>query len=130
LIHPLLERLYIAFISSNRVFQLPSTMASRPGSPPSTDPHPDSEQTPLLNGSSRDENARYDGVNLNGEAPATRPDDYLNKPQILFLSYTRMIDPVAFFCIVPFINQMIYDLGDFPESDVGFYSGVIVSFSQ
>jgi hypothetical protein len=49
-----------------------------------------------------------------------------NKGQVILLSCVRMIDPIAFFCIVPFVNQMIFDAGAIAEEDVGFYSGLIV----
>jgi hypothetical protein len=71
------------------------------------------EQTPLL--------AREDEA-----SPDKDIDKPLDKVQIFILSYSRMIESMAFFCIVPFINQMIFDTGDYPEADVGFYSGLIV----
>jgi hypothetical protein len=49
-----------------------------------------------------------------------------NKTQVIILACVRMVDPIAFFCIVPFVNQMIFDTGKVPEQDVGFYSGLIV----
>ena len=70
----------------------------------------------------------------NGETNDSEPqnqDDDDDRPlpmgQILILCITRMVDPVAFFCIFPFINQMIYDTGTVAQTDVGFYSGLIVS---
>ena len=47
--------------------------------------------------------------------------------QIFLLCYARLVEPVACFCIFPFINQMIKDTGDIDNEDVGFYSGVIES---
>ncbi|OCL12918.1 MFS general substrate transporter [Glonium stellatum] len=47
--------------------------------------------------------------------------------QILLLCYARLVEPIAFFSIFPYINEMIYILGDIPEADVGFYSGLIES---
>jgi hypothetical protein len=83
------------------------------------------ESTTLLNRS----DASYGAVEANGNsAPAPMPDDYLNRPQVMLLAYCRMVDPVAFFCIVPFINQMIFDLDEYPEADIGFYSGLIVRY--
>lgn len=49
--------------------------------------------------------------------------------QIFFLCYARIIEPIAFFGIFPFINKMIWETGGLEESDVGFYSGLIVSSS-
>ncbi len=48
--------------------------------------------------------------------------------QILLLCYARMIEPIAFFGIFPFVNKMIQETGNLEEADVGFYSGLIVSF--
>jgi MFS family permease len=38
-----------------------------------------------------------------------------------------MIEPIAFFSIFPFIAQMVQKNGRLPESDIGFYSGLIES---
>lgn len=59
---------------------------------------------------------------------ATEDDEKpLPKLQIFFLCFARLVDPVAFFCIFPFVNEMIYETGNINEADVGFYSGLIVS---
>lgn len=52
-------------------------------------------------------------------------DKPLPKEQIFFLCVARVVEPIAFFSIFPFINQMIRDTG-VAEQDVGFYSGLIV----
>jgi hypothetical protein len=88
----------------------------------------DDESTTLLNGSVGETNTGYGTVDAGASSTAERPDDYMNRTQILILSFCRMVDPIAFFCIVPFINQMIFDLNQFPEADIGYYSGLIVSF--
>lgn len=51
----------------------------------------------------------------------------LPKFQILLLSYARMMEPIAFFSIFPFLAKMVERNGKLPESDVGFYSGLIES---
>jgi hypothetical protein len=51
----------------------------------------------------------------------------LPKVQILLLCYARVIEPLAFFSIFPYVNQMIQDNGSIEDSDVGFYSGLIES---
>ncbi|KAF4961872.1 hypothetical protein FSARC_10012 [Fusarium sarcochroum] len=56
--------------------------------------------------------------------PASKP---LPKFQILLLCYARVMEPIAFFSIFPFIAQMVQENGNLPESDVGFYSGLIES---
>ena len=48
--------------------------------------------------------------------------------QIFLLCYARLVDPIAYFCIFPFINQMILENGNIEETDVGFWSGLIVGF--
>lgn len=89
------------------------------------------EVTPLLAASGS-------GVTVNGapneeavlEAAQTEPDDADDKPlpvlQICLLCYARAVEPIAFFSIFPFINQMIFERGNLQEADVGFYSGLIV----
>lgn len=57
-------------------------------------------------------------------------DKPLAKDQILVLCVARIVEPIAFFCIFPFINQMIWDTGEVPETDVGFYSGLIVCLDR
>jgi hypothetical protein len=46
--------------------------------------------------------------------------------QIFVLSYARLVEPLIFFSIFPFVNQLIVDVGSVAEEDVGFYSGLIV----
>ncbi|KAI0017143.1 major facilitator superfamily transporter [Xylariomycetidae sp. FL0641] len=57
-----------------------------------------------------------------------RPEDKpLPKKQILLLCYARLIEPITFFSIFPYINAMIARNGGVPDSDLGFYSGLIES---
>ncbi len=58
-----------------------------------------------------------------GEDDDDRP---LPKLQMFLLCFARMVEPIAFFGIFPFIAQMIWEMGGMEESDVGFYSGLIV----
>ncbi|KAI1113264.1 major facilitator superfamily transporter [Nemania sp. NC0429] len=51
----------------------------------------------------------------------------LPKLQILLLCYARLIEPMAFFSIFPYINQMVMENGGLDEADMGFYSGLIES---
>lgn len=101
------------------------------------------EVTPLLAASSQgpttqanEETLRVNEVNGNANGhvsskqDATEDDDRpLPKGQIFVLCLARMVDPMSFFCIFPFVNQMIKDNGGIDEKDVGFYSGLIVSSS-
>ncbi|KAI9050323.1 hypothetical protein LZ554_005490 [Drepanopeziza brunnea f. sp. 'monogermtubi'] len=60
-------------------------------------------------------------------------DTPLPKTQIFLLCLARLVEPVAFFGIFPYINQMIQEIGKLAEADVGFYSGFIeamFSFTQ
>jgi hypothetical protein len=83
----------------------------------STDPTAgrQSDESPLL----RKPSATSNGEDLEEEKP-------LPKLQIFFLCFARLVDPISFFCIFPFVNQMIYETGNVNEEDVGFYSGLIV----
>ncbi|PYH88740.1 tetracycline-efflux transporter [Aspergillus ellipticus CBS 707.79] len=47
--------------------------------------------------------------------------------QVILLCCARAIDPLAFFTIFPFANQMIAETTGMKESNVGFYSGIIES---
>lgn len=51
----------------------------------------------------------------------------LPKGQIALLCYARMVEPIAFFSVFPFIAQMVQRNGNLADSDVGFYSGLIES---
>ncbi|KAK5989833.1 Efflux pump azaK [Cladobotryum mycophilum] len=65
-----------------------------------------------------------------GSAPAKKaaqPSKPLPKMQITLLCFARMMEPIAFFAIFPFIAQMVKRNGNLPDSDVGFYSGLIES---
>ncbi|KAJ7617228.1 MFS transporter [Roridomyces roridus] len=62
--------------------------------------------------------------------PPTAPDDLdepLQMSQIGLLCYARLVDPIAFFSIFPFVNKMIHEEAGIPEADVGFYAGLIES---
>ncbi|KAL3469001.1 MFS general substrate transporter [Aspergillus californicus] len=61
--------------------------------------------------------------------PTDESDDEKPLPrfQILLLCYARMIEPLAFFSIFPYVSQMVQDNGNVPDSDIGFYSGLIES---
>ena len=65
---------------------------------------------------------------LPSETTTINNDDVpLPKVQIFLLCYARLVEPIAFFSIFPFINKMIWETGDIKEADVGFYSGIIES---
>lgn len=66
-----------------------------------------------------------------GDSSSTRDDEDDDRPlpgwQIFFLSYARIVEPMAFFSIFPYINQMAQENGNLADTDVGFYSGLIES---
>ena len=97
------------------------------------------EATPLLansdeipvgnkqpNGSLSNDDATGTTVQRAGE-DENEDEDKLPVKQILLLCYARLFEPIAFFTIFPFVNQMIFDTGEVDEADVGFYSGLIES---
>ena len=94
--------------------------------------HPVDETTPLIVTSGVDPNS----INLrdeevlsqqNNEVSNAEDDTPLPKLQIALLCYARVVEPIAYFSIFPFINEMVQVTGNLDEADVGFYTGVIVS---
>jgi len=88
------------------------------------------EETPLLANSSARPDAvpeeNKDALTQTASSATEDEDKPLPKTQIFLLSFTRLVDPVAYFSIFPFVNEMIYETGNIREEDVGFYSGLIV----
>lgn len=87
------------------------------------------EATPLLAASETGPTSQPNEESILLPATSTGPNDDdrpLPKVQIFLLCYARMVEPIAFFCIFPFINQMIWETGNVEQADVGFYSGLIV----
>ncbi|ORY72168.1 permease of the major facilitator superfamily [Pseudomassariella vexata] len=56
--------------------------------------------------------------------PDSKP---LPRSQIILLCYARLVEPIAFFSIFPYINAMLIYNSDLADTDVGFYSGLIES---
>lgn len=100
-----------------------------------------SEETPLLQANSEVIRTHPELEHSNGTCPtdddgatnsesSMREDDKpLPRAQIFLLCYCRVVEPIAFFSIFPYINQMILATGGVREEDVGFYSGLIVCLS-
>ena len=88
------------------------------------------ESTPLLTNSSTGPTEGPQSPLLPKPSTTSNREDEEEKPlpklQIFFLCFARLVDPISFFCIFPFVNQMIYETGNVNEEDVGFYSGLIV----
>lgn len=77
-----------------------------------------SEQTPLL---------REDARTTLPDAPEDHHQNLAFPTiQVLLLSASRLVESIVFFAIVPFISEMVGQTG-VPESDLGFYVGLIVS---
>jgi len=90
------------------------------------------EATPLLAASSAGPTLQANETVPDQEAVKhhNNQDRPLPKVQIFLLCYARLVEPLAYFGIFPFINQMIWKTGDIAETDVGFYSGLIVSIQS
>ncbi|KAK7965835.1 uncharacterized protein PG986_000112 [Apiospora aurea] len=90
-----------------------------------------SEQTPLLASSAIAPAQDPDvagALCAEEEVAAAANDKPLPKTQIFLLCYARLVEPVAFFSIFPYINQMIQHVAPgIRDADVGFYSGLIES---
>lgn len=86
------------------------------------------EEAPIAISNDHDAIGRANSNGVANEDVAGEDDDRpLPKLQILLLSYARFCEPLSFFCIFPYINQMIAETGDVDVEDVGFYSGLIES---
>ncbi|CAK7208349.1 hypothetical protein SBRCBS47491_000062 [Sporothrix bragantina] len=98
------------------------------------------ETTPLLR-EARDGNENNDHDPDNGSGSGSdsastavpvqddgRDDEKpLPKTQVALLCFARLLEPIAFFSVFPYINEMVQDNGGLADTDVGFYSGVIES---
>lgn len=120
-------------------------MAPKSADPTRVDDHIDvaSETTPLLHAPettaiSNDQDGKLDTSHANGHAvpkptdtakSADAPEEGKKMPyvQVLILCYASLGEPIAFFAIFPFVNEMIALNGKLDEKDVGFYSGLIES---
>ena len=89
------------------------------------------ETTPLLASSGAGPTAQANEEPLHETTPNIHNGEDENKPlprgQIFLLCYARLVEPIAFFSIFPFVNKMILETGEMDPADVGFYSGLIVS---
>ena len=91
----------------------------------------DYERTPLLNSTEVQENiiSANEDATFGGGANQQKPSKSFNLAQVLLLCAIGLAEPLAMFCIFPFINSMIFNSGNVQESDVGFWSGLIESVS-
>lgn len=79
------------------------------------------ESTRLLPG--HDEEAVSPEHNPNTKKPASTP---LPKAQLGALVAVRIVDPIAYQQIFPYINQLLADLSVAEPERVGLYSGLVV----
>ncbi|RNJ59795.1 hypothetical protein D7B24_001524 [Verticillium nonalfalfae] len=85
------------------------------------------ESSPLLGNRATDGScSSYNpaGYDTN-EAESFQPSAPLLKKQVLLLCYARLMEPLAFFSIFPYVAEMVQRNGNLAESDVGFYSGLV-----
>jgi hypothetical protein len=125
------------FLSSFIYATTPAIMAIQAPKTSRDDPSAAADETtPLLNGTveppsqAAEEAIIHPAPEPNGNKNDDDDDDEkpLPKVQMFLLCFARLIEPAAFFGIFPFINKMIWENGSVEESDVGFYSGLIVCF--
>jgi len=102
------------------------------------------ESTPLLNapetaGIASCEQEDVDSTTVNGhnkqngsratelpdETGKDDDEDRMPYAQIVLLCWAALADPIAYFAIFPFINEMIHLKGNVEETNVGFWSGMI-----
>lgn len=62
-----------------------------------------------------------------GRDPKRERDSRWAQIQIVLLCYLRMLEPMAFYTIFPYIAEMTERVGGVSDADVGFYSGMIES---
>lgn len=81
------------------------------------------EASPLLDGLEPN-HALEDNSSANGVVGQQMS---MPKSQLLLLCYIRVLDPISFFSIFPFIAKMVKHNGHLADTDVGFYSGFMES---
>lgn len=88
------------------------------------------ETTPLIAAeASADSSTQVDNSHAEEQPLDSDDGEALPIAQIVLLCSSRFTETVIFFSIFPFISQMIQDVTGVAESDVGFYSGLVVSAS-
>lgn len=99
------------------------------------------EQTPLLAAGDIAPTADptvSEATTLQGSGAGTFPESAVGeaeeddgKPlpgwQIFWICFARLVEPMAFFSVFPYINKMAQENGNLDDSDPGFYSGLIES---
>lgn len=85
------------------------------------------ETTALLAASQSNLAAEAEEQALPMHSPNSNKDISVPYAQIVLLCVTALVEPVAFFAIFPFVNEMIHVKGGVPEKDIGFWAGLIES---
>ncbi|KAK4495258.1 hypothetical protein PRZ48_013587 [Zasmidium cellare] len=85
------------------------------------------ESGPTSNGPATSNAKPTDYDTIPHDAPQEAEEKPMPYIQILLLCYASLAEPVAYFAIFPFINEMIARTGGVPEDNVGFWSGLIES---
>lgn len=94
---------------------------------PTADPLVSRATTLQNSGSNTPTLANTQDVDGGGEDDDEEDDRPFPRWQVFWLCFTRLVEPMAFFSIFPYINQMVQENGHLADSDVGFYSGLIES---
>lgn len=71
--------------------------------------------------------AKYKDGDDECDSHSTAEEKPLPMGQIFLLLFARLIDPIAYFSIFPYVSQMVYETGEIDQADVGFYTGLIES---
>ncbi|KAK0263572.1 hypothetical protein LTR35_017549 [Friedmanniomyces endolithicus] len=112
-----------AATESTPLLSAPESIATRPNGD-AKPPHPNSHAAKPLDHETQSPSPSSETEREGDAEEEERPMPTL---QILLLCYASLAEPVAYFSIFPFINEMIFRLGDLPESSVGFWTGLIES---
>lgn len=88
------------------------------------------ETTPLIASESSLEAGQIENGDADGQNHDSKDSEKLPIVQIMLLCFARIAEPIAFFSIFTFIAEMIEDAAGVAESEVGFYSGLIVCASS
>ena len=106
--------------ASDTVDEITPLLSAADPKPPSYDVAVVSAADGKLNTTDTDESRCQD----DDEDEIEKPMPYI---QVLLLCYASLAEPVAYFSIFPFVNQMIERTGGLKETDVGYWSGAIES---
>ncbi|KAE9985138.1 hypothetical protein EG327_004806 [Venturia inaequalis] len=90
------------------------------------------ETTPLLASTSNSSSPQTNEAEIHDNVETTNANEHddddppLDFKQIFWVCFARIADPIAMFCIFPFVPSMVRSMS-IPEEEVGFYTGLIES---